>query len=96
MPRFRLPRADILYLDRKPFEDLDFDMPMEVAGVKFRNPFFVSSGPTTMLLSQLKMAAEHGWAGASVKLTFDPPPYINRRPRYGWDPTNHLLYFTAE
>ncbi|MBN2290317.1 MAG: NAD(P)-binding protein, partial [Candidatus Glassbacteria bacterium] len=96
MPRFRLPRADILYLDRKPFDEVDFEMPVEVAGVKFRNPFFVSSGPTTMLLSQLKRAAACGWAGASVKLTFDPPPYINRRPRYGWDPTGHLLYFTAE
>ncbi|MFC1614383.1 FAD-dependent oxidoreductase [Gemmatimonadota bacterium] len=96
MPKFNLPRGDILYLDRRPFDDVDFEMPVEVAGVKFRNPFFVSSGPTTMLLSQLKMAAEHGWAGASCKLTFDPPPYINRRPRYGWDPTGHLLYFTAE
>ena len=97
MPRkFRLPRADILYLNRKPFDDVDFDLPVEVCGIKFRNPFFVSSGPTTMLLSQLKRAAEYGWAGASCKLTFDPPPYINRRPRYGWDPTQHLLYFTAE
>ena len=93
---FRLPRGDILYLNRKPFDDVDFDMPVEVSGVRFRNPFFVSSGPTTMLLSQLKRAAHYGWAGASCKLTFDPPPYINRRPRYGWDPTQHLLYFTAE
>ena len=54
MPRkFRLPRADILYLNRKPFDDVDFDLPVEVCGIKFRNPFFVSSGPTTMLLSQL-------------------------------------------
>ncbi|HUU30285.1 MAG TPA: FAD-dependent oxidoreductase [archaeon] len=97
MPRkFNLPRADILYLNRKPFDDVDFDMPVEVAGIRFRNPFFVSSGPTTMLISQLRRAAEYGWAGASCKLTFDPPPYINRRPRYGWDPTHHLLYFTAE
>jgi NADPH-dependent glutamate synthase beta subunit-like oxidoreductase/dihydroorotate dehydrogenase len=97
MPRkYNLPRGDILYLNRKPFDDVDFDLPVEVCGVKFRNPFFVSSGPTTMYLSQLKRAAEFGWAGASCKLTFDPPPYINRRPRYGWDPTQHLLYFTAE
>ncbi|MFH1070853.1 MAG: FAD-dependent oxidoreductase, partial [Candidatus Glassbacteria bacterium] len=97
MPRkFNLPRGDILYLNRKPFADVNFDMPVEVCGIKFRNPFFVSSGPTTMLLSQLKRAAHYGWAGASCKLTFDPPPYINRRPRYGWDPTQHLLYFTAE
>ena len=34
--------------------------------------------------------------GPAASSTFDPPPYINRRPRYGWDPTQHLLYFTAE
>ena len=94
--RPQLPRGDILYLDRKPSGDVDFDMPVEAAGVKFRNPFVVASGPTTMLISQLKRAAEAGWGGASCKLTFDPPPYINRRPRYGWDRGQHLLYFTAE
>ncbi len=97
MPRnFYLPRGDILYLDRKPFDDVDFELPVEIAGVRFRNPFYVSSGPTTMMIEQLRRAREYGWAGASCKLTFDPPPYINRRPRYGWDPTQHLLYFTAE
>ncbi|HLA38882.1 MAG TPA: hypothetical protein VJ417_02745, partial [Candidatus Glassbacteria bacterium] len=86
----------MLYLDRKNYPDLDFDLPVEVAGVRFRNPFFVSSGPTTSMLQQLVKAAECGFAGASVKLTFDPPPYINRRPRYGWDEEQHLLYFSAE
>jgi len=86
----------MIYLDRKKYDDLDFDMPVEVAGVRFRNPFFVSSGPTTSLLQQLIKAAECGFSGASVKLTFDPPPYINRKPRYGWDPDQHLLYFSAE
>ena len=86
----------MLYLDRKKYGDLDFDMPVEVAGVRFRNPFFVSSGPTTSMLQQLIKAAECGFAGASCKLTFDPPPYINRRPRYGWDEKQHLLYFSAE
>ena len=86
----------MLYLDRKHYSDLDFDLPVEVAGVRFRNPFFVSSGPTTSMLQQLIKAAECGFAGASVKLTFDPPPYINRKPRYGWDEEQHLLYFSAE
>jgi NADPH-dependent glutamate synthase beta subunit-like oxidoreductase/dihydroorotate dehydrogenase/NAD-dependent dihydropyrimidine dehydrogenase PreA subunit len=86
----------MLYLDRKKFDDVDFDLPVEVAGIRFRNPFFVSSGPTTSMLQQLIKAAECGFAGASCKLTFDPPPYINRRPRYGWDDKQHLLYFSAE
>lgn len=86
----------MLYLDRKSYKDEDFEMPVEVAGVKWRNPFFVSSGPTTSTLQQLIKAAECGIGGASCKLTFDPPPYINRRPRYGWDPDQHLLYFSAE
>ncbi|MFN2165285.1 MAG: hypothetical protein ACK2U9_03385, partial [Anaerolineae bacterium] len=89
------PLGDVLYLNRKPI-DVDFEMPVTVAGVRFRNPFVVASGPTTMSVEQLKRAAESGWAGASCKLTFDPPPYINRRPRYGWDRDQHLLYFTAE
>jgi dihydroorotate dehydrogenase len=86
----------MLYLNRKKYGDLDFELPVEVAGVRFRNPFFVSSGPTTSMLQQLIKAAQYGFAGASCKLTFDPPPYINRRPRYGWDKDQHLLYFSAE
>jgi len=86
----------MLYLNRKKYGDLDFELPVEVAGVRFRNPFFVSSGPTTSMLQQLIKAAQCGFAGASCKLTFDPPPYINRRPRYGWDKDQHLLYFSAE
>ena len=94
--RGSMPCGDNLYLDRKPFDDVDFDMPVRAAGIRFRNPFVIASGPTTMQLDQLKRAAAQGWAGASCKLTFDPSPYINRRPRYGWDPAQHLLYFTAE
>jgi hypothetical protein len=86
----------MLYLDRKKYKDLDFEMPVEVAGVRFRNPFYVSSGPTTSMLQQLFAAYENGFAGVSIKLTFDPPPYINRKPRYGWDDKQHLLYFSAE
>jgi len=86
----------MLYLDRKKYPDLDFEMPVVVGGQKIRNPFFVSSGPTTSMLQQLISAYENGFGAASIKLTFDPPPYINRKPRYGWDEKQHLLYFSAE
>ena len=74
----------------------DFDIPVTVAGVTFRNPFYVSSGPTTMTVEQLEKIQETGWAGASLKLTVDPLPYINRHPRYGYYPEKTFLTFTAE
>ena len=49
---------------------------------EFKNPFYVASGPTTNSVKQLKRIEETGWAGASIKLTIDPAPYINRVPRY--------------
>ncbi|MFH0910886.1 MAG: hypothetical protein V1918_05215, partial [Planctomycetota bacterium] len=77
-------------------KNTNFDIPVTIAGVRFRNPFYVSSGPTTMTVEQLERAWECGWAGASLKLTFDPPPYINRHPRYGYFPQRGFLAFTAE
>ncbi len=74
----------------------DFDIPVEVAGVKMRNPFYVASGPTTMTVEQLVRTQETGWGGASLKLTIDPEPYINRHPRYGYYPEKTFLSFTAE
>jgi len=71
-------------------------MPVEVAGVKFRNPFYVASGPASKSFKQLARAQECGWAGASIKLTFDPAPYINLEPRYGWFPKRGFLSFSAE
>ena len=47
----------------------DFDMPVTVAGVTFRNPFVVSSGPTTMTIEQLERIRDTGWGAASLKLT---------------------------
>jgi NADPH-dependent glutamate synthase beta subunit-like oxidoreductase/dihydroorotate dehydrogenase len=69
-----------------------------IAGLSFRNPFFVASGPTTHSADQIARACELGWAGASIKLTFDPPPYINRVPRYAYfeGPGQGFLSFTAE
>jgi len=74
----------------------DFDLPVEIAGVKFRNPFYVSSGPTTMTIEQLERIQQTGWGGASLKLTVYPLPYINRHPRYGYYPEKNFLVFTAE
>jgi len=74
----------------------DFDIPVDVAGVRMRNPFYVSSGPTTMAIEQLERIQATGWGGASLKLTVDPLPYINRHPRYGYYPDKTFLAFTAE
>ncbi len=81
---------------RKNFSEADILMPVEVAGVRFRNPFYVSSGPTTKSVELLVKAEEWGWAGASIKLTFDPAPYINPEPRYGYFQDQKLLAFSAE
>ena len=70
--------------------------PISIKGVKFRNPFFVASGPITRNINQLMKAEECGWAGASIKLIIDPAPYINREPRYGWFSNQGIFAFTAE
>src|SRR4030042_3832341 len=74
----------------------DFELPVTLCGIRFRNPFYVSSGPTATTIQQLECIQENGWAGASLKLTVDPLPYINRVPRYGYYPDKKLLAFTAE
>ena len=72
------------------------DLSVEVGGVRFATPFYVSSGPTSKSVEQMVKAQENGWAGASIKLTFDPAPYINLPPRYGWWSDRGLLSFSAE
>lgn len=74
----------------------DLYLPVEVGGVKFKNPFYVASGPTTKSVKQLKRIEETGWAAASIKLTIDPAPYINRVPRYAIFEDRNSLCFTAE
>jgi NADPH-dependent glutamate synthase beta subunit-like oxidoreductase/dihydroorotate dehydrogenase len=71
-------------------------LPVEVAGIKFKNPFYVASGPTTKSVKQLVRIEETGWAAASIKLTIDPAPYINRVPRYAIFKDRNALAFTAE
>lgn len=72
------------------------DMPVTIAGVLFRNPFYVASGPTTRTIRQLIRIEEAGWAAASIKLSIDPTPYINRVPRYCYLNKYDALVFTAE
>ena len=67
-----------------------------IGGVTFKNPFYVASGPTVKSVRQLKRIEETGWAAASLKLSIDPAPYINRKPRYGLFSHLNALAFTAE
>lgn len=71
-------------------------VPVEVGGVTFKNPFYVASGPTTKSVKQLLRIEETGWAAASIKLTIDPTPYVNRKPRYAIFEDRNALCFTAE
>ncbi len=69
---------------------------VERGGLTWRNPFVVGSGPTTKRVDQLVEADRCGWGGAAIKLTIDPPPYINREPRYRWSKRDRMHFFTAE
>ncbi len=74
----------------------DINIPVTIGGVTFKNPFFVASGPTTKNVKQLIRIEETGWAAASIKLSIDPAPYINRKPRYSLFKDRDALAFTAE
>ena len=77
--------------------DLDkMHLPVKVGGLTFRNPFYVGSGPTTKSIDHLVKAAEIRLGGASIKLTFDPEPYVSLEPRYGWWDDQGFLSFSAE
>lgn len=71
-------------------------IPVTVAGVEFKNPFYVASGPTTKTVRQLLEIERTGWAAASIKLSIDPAPYINRKPRYSLFKDRKALAFTTE
>lgn len=74
----------------------DIRIPVTVGGVTFKNPFYVASGPTTKSVKQLLRIEETGWAAASIKLSIDPAPYINRKPRYSLFKDRDALAFTTE
>lgn len=71
-------------------------MSLVIAGLRFRNPFLVASGPATRHIDQLLEAEHYGWGGVSLKLAMEPPPYINREPRYRWFEREQYLAFSAE
>lgn len=74
----------------------NMDIPITIGGVTFKNPFYVASGPTTKSVGQLLKIQEAGWAAASIKLSIDPAPYIDRKPRYGILKDCDALAFTTE
>ncbi|HWR23557.1 MAG TPA: FAD-dependent oxidoreductase [Feifaniaceae bacterium] len=74
----------------------DIQIPVTIGGVTFKNPFFVASGPVSKTVRQLMRIEEAGWAAASIKLSIDPAPYINRKPRYDLFEDRDALAFTAE
>ena len=69
---------------------------VSISDITFRNPFIVASGPTVKWKEQLIQAEESGWAGASLKLAFDPEPYISLPPRYRYFKKEAYHAFTAE
>jgi len=76
--------------------EIDILMPIEKAGLSFRNPFIVASGPASKTIGQIQQAEQSGWGGASIKLTIEPEPYINRNPRYRWLNKSSIHIFTLE
>src|SRR5659263_240542 len=74
----------------------NYYLPVKIAGLEFKNPFYVASGPTARTVEQLLRIEKTGWAAASLKLTIDPAPYINRVPRYAVFTQYNALAFTAE
>lgn len=76
--------------------DNEIRIPVTIGGVTFKNPFYVASGPTTKTVKQLLAIERTGWAAASIKLSIDPAPYINRKPRYSLFKDRDALAFTTE
>lgn len=74
----------------------DILLPLEVGGLKLRNPFVVGSGPATKTVEQLVEAERWGWAAASTKLAMDPAPYVSLPPRYRWLARQGYHVFSAE
>lgn len=55
---------------------------IDLAGVELKNPIIVASSPLTATTYRLRKAAEHGAAGASMKLTFMEQPFEGRLQLY--------------
>ncbi len=57
-------------------------MMINYAGIEFKNPFVVASGPASATIDQIKMAEDCGAAGVSAKLTFSKLPFIGKLRAY--------------
>ncbi len=77
------------------FREADYLMPLEAAGLMFRNNLIVASGPTVKTLGMIKEIEAAGWGGASLKLAIDPV-YVSKPPRYRWVKKQRYHAFTAE
>lgn len=51
----------------------NINMAVEVCGVKFKNPFVLAPGTSTMGVENMKRSIEAGWAGAVIKTLFPIP-----------------------
>jgi dihydropyrimidine dehydrogenase (NAD+) subunit PreA len=60
----------------------EIDLSVELCGVKFNNPFLLSSSPVSNCAEMIEKAFEHGWAGVSYKtLNSDRVEIIHPSPR---------------
>lgn len=57
-------------------------MVINYAGIEFKNPFVVASGPASATIEQMKMAEDCGAAGVSAKLTFSKLPFKGKLRTY--------------
>ncbi|MFX1483073.1 MAG: NAD-dependent dihydropyrimidine dehydrogenase subunit PreA, partial [Promethearchaeota archaeon] len=55
---------------------------IEFAGMRFKNPFMLSSAPPTMDVRHIIRAAKLGWGGAVMK-TITEEPTVDPRTRLG-------------
>jgi len=75
--------------------ETDYLMPLQAAGLTFRNNLVVGSGPAVKTLEMIQEIERWGWGAASLKLTIDPT-YISQPPRYRWLRKQKYHAFTAE
>ncbi|MFC1716927.1 4Fe-4S binding protein [Candidatus Poribacteria bacterium] len=57
-------------------------MTINYAGIEFKNPFVVASGPASATIDQIKEAEDCGAAGVSTKLTFTEVPFKGKLRTY--------------
>lgn len=55
---------------------------IEYAGIEFKNPFVVASGPASATIDQIKQAEDCGAASVSTKLAFSKVPFVGKLRTY--------------